>query len=72
MTLLKNSEREVIFMMRTMLGGRELIHDESDYTVEVDGITTRYASKQHAIVVELRGWIVIKSTGEVPRKKRLT
>ncbi|KAH7709835.1 hypothetical protein AAVH_22885 [Aphelenchoides avenae] len=68
--LLKNSEREVTFMMRTTRDVREFIRDESDYMVEVDGTTTRYVSKQHGIAVEKRGWIVIKSTAEVPSKKR--
>ncbi|KAH7703560.1 hypothetical protein AAVH_29266 [Aphelenchoides avenae] len=53
--LLKNSGREVAFRTNISRGGRELILDESAYSVDVDGTTTRYASKKSGIVVEVNG-----------------
>lgn len=53
--------------MATFATGGELILDDSDYTVDVDDTTTRYASEGSGIIVEVKGRsIVIQSTVEVP------
>lgn len=54
-----------------MLTHDVLVLDEGDYTVDVDGIITRYASDENRIVVKVQGCrVTIQSTADVPRKKR--
>ncbi|KAH7708585.1 hypothetical protein AAVH_24163 [Aphelenchoides avenae] len=69
--LLKNSGREVMFRMRTPPQGDDLVLDEREYSVDVDGATTRYASQESANVVEVEGRsITIRRTAEIPPAKR--
>ncbi|KAH7707690.1 hypothetical protein AAVH_25082 [Aphelenchoides avenae] len=68
--LLKNSGRELTFRMKVLQDGDKLVLDESEYTVDVDGNTTRYASKSSGIVVEIDGrFTTIRSTARLSRKK---
>lgn len=49
----------------------ELKLDENEYTVDVDGPTTRYVSEQNGIVVEVNGRpLSIQSTAQVPASKK--
>ncbi|KAH7714303.1 hypothetical protein AAVH_18322 [Aphelenchoides avenae] len=66
--LLKNCGRELTFRMRTC--DDELVLDEREFTIGFDGTTTRYASDESGIVVEVKGRLIsIQSTADVPRKK---
>ncbi|KAH7694774.1 hypothetical protein AAVH_38176 [Aphelenchoides avenae] len=68
--LLKDSRREVTFQM-ILQAHDELILDESEYSVDDDGTTKRYASEQNGIFVEVDGGLItIKSKGEVSATKR--
>lgn len=68
--MLKESGRELTFWMKALQDGDELVLDESEYTVEVDGNGRRYASKNSGLVVEIEGRsVTIQSTARVPRKK---
>lgn len=59
--------------MRTQRDGDVLTLNEDDYTVAVDGATTRYASENNGIVVEVTGsWIAIQSTEPEPPIKQST
>lgn len=60
--------------MKIRPDGNPLTLDESNYTVDLINSTTRYASKNSAIVVEVNGHLVaIQSTAQVvPRKKPRT
>lgn len=70
--LLKDSECELTFRM-TLRAGCEVTLDENDYTIDVDGTTTRYESEASGIVVEVKGHdVAIRSTVAVPRKKPRT
>ncbi|KAH7725218.1 hypothetical protein AAVH_07266 [Aphelenchoides avenae] len=69
--LLEGTGCELILRVRALPDG-ELLPDEGDYTVDTDadGTTTRYASEQSGIVVEVKGdSVTIRSTAVVPRKK---
>ncbi|KAH7714308.1 hypothetical protein AAVH_18327 [Aphelenchoides avenae] len=69
--LLKSSGREVIFRMRTPPQGDDLVLDEREYSADVDGATTRYASQESAIVVEVEERsITIRRTAEITPAKR--
>lgn len=63
--LLKGAGREITFRM--MLRNDDFALDESEYTVDVYGSTTCYASV--GIVVGVKGpCLAIKSTAQVPWK----
>lgn len=51
-----------------LLCSSELLLDESDYTVDVDGSIKHYTSEKSGIIVkvEYRRWVTIESTVEVP------
>ncbi|KAH7689645.1 hypothetical protein AAVH_40356, partial [Aphelenchoides avenae] len=63
--MLENSGRNVAFRLK-MLCDSELLLDESGYTVDVDGDTTRYTSEKSGIIAEVRHrrWVTIESTAE--------
>lgn len=43
----------------------ELVLDESDYTVDVDGTSTSYTSEKNGIAVEVNGRLItIRSTAQ--------
>lgn len=68
--LLRASPREVTFRMSTR-NDNEIVLDESDYTLDVDGVTRRYASKESGIVVEVKGCsVAIRSSSVFPPTKR--
>ncbi|KAH7708115.1 hypothetical protein AAVH_24644 [Aphelenchoides avenae] len=70
--LLKDSGRKVTFRMRTPPQGDDLVLDEREYAVHVDGATMRYSSKESGIAVEVdRRSIIIQSTAEIPPTKRI-
>lgn len=65
--LLRDSERELAFRMQTL----QYHVDDSEYTVHVDDSTTRYASKEGGIVVEVKGhYVTVQNAVDVSRAKR--
>ncbi|KAH7715976.1 hypothetical protein AAVH_16645 [Aphelenchoides avenae] len=70
--LLKDSTLELTFRT-TLVDGGEFVLDKSEYTIDVNGSTTRYASQKSGIVVDVTGHAIsIQSIVQVPCKKLRT